>query len=331
MSEANNLLVLSAADVRRLLPMGECIDVMERAMLATSAGKVSFPPRVFVPVADGNATFGLMPGSNPEPPAYGAKIISLHPGNPDIGLPMIQGFVVLFDYESGVPSAMMEGATITGIRTAAASGLATRVLARADARTHGIFGTGVQAVTHIDAVASARDIDTVVVWGRNADKAKAFADEQSARTGSDIRATADPEEAAACDVISAVTDAPEPILKGAWVKPGAHVNLVGSHSSQRREADSDLVAAARVYVDYMESAMNEGGDIVIPLEEGRISTAHILGEIGQCIAGDVAGRQTDTDITLYKSLGIVAQDLFAAEYIYRQAQQQGAGSSVEFS
>ena len=321
--------IINRQEVERLLPMAACIDVLADAMQAASSGAVSMPLRLFTPLADGGGSFGLMPGSALDPPFFGAKVISLLPGNPAKGLPMVQGYVSLFDHESGKPVALIEGALVTAIRTAAASGLATRVLARKDARTHGIFGTGVQAVTHIDAVNCARDIAEILVWGRDADKTKQFARQQSERVQVDVRATDDPAEAAGCDVVSTVTAATRPILEGDWLRPGCHLNLVGVHTPEAREADTGAIVRSRVYVDLMESAMNEAGDILVPMGEGAIDRAHILGEIGQVLAGEIPGRTGDSEITLYKSLGIVAQDLFVAAHIYAGALEDGAGVEVD--
>jgi ornithine cyclodeaminase len=323
------MLIINRKEVERLLPMAACIDVMSDAMRAASAGAVAMPLRLFTPLADNSGSLGLMPGSTLEPPFFGAKVISLRFDNPAKGLPTVQGFVSLFEHGTGTPVALIEGSSVTAIRTAAASGLATRELARRDARTHGVFGTGVQAVTHIDAVACVRDIDRVVVWGRDPEKVRRFAAQQSERTELEVKATDDPAEAAACDVVSTVTAANEPVLGGEWLRPGCHVNLVGVHTPDAREADTEAVRRARVYVDLMESAMNEAGDLLIPIAEGAISKAHILGEIGQVLAGTVPGRTGASDITLYKSLGIVAQDLFAAAHIYARALADGAGVEVD--
>lgn len=323
--------IINRQEVEHLLPMADCIDAMAEAMQAASSGAVSMPPRLFTPLADDSGSLGLMPGSTLEPPYFGAKVISLRFDNPSKGLPTVQGYVSLFDHDTGRPLALIEGSSVTAIRTAAASGLATRELARQDVRSHGIFGTGVQAVTHIDAIACVRDISRVVVWGRDAGKARRFAAEQSARAGLEVTATEDPAEAAACDVVSTVTAATEPVLRGEWLRPGSHVNLVGVHTPQAREADTDAILRSRVYVDLMESAMNEAGDLLVPIGAGAMDTAHILGEIGQVLLGAVPGRDSDADITLYKSLGIVAQDLFAAARIYARALETGAGVEVDLA
>jgi ornithine cyclodeaminase len=309
--------------------MATCIDVMDRAMRAHTCGAVATPPRIIASLIDGSGYFAVMPGSMREPAIYGAKVVSLHPGNPDRGLPAVQGFVTLFDHATGASVAIVEGAAITAVRTAAASGLATRELARPDASSHGIFGAGVLAATHIEAIACVRDIERVLVWARDAKKAGRFAAEQAERTGLDVRAAADPAEAGACDIVSAVTGASEPVVRGAWLSPGAHLNLVGAHSPKTREADSEAVARSALYVDSRESAMSEAGDLLIPMEEGVISADAIVGEIGEVLGGQAPGRANGEQITLYKSLGVVAQDLFAAEFVFRAAATGGTGQVVK--
>jgi ornithine cyclodeaminase len=323
--------VLNAADVRRLLSMQQCIEIMESAMRAVSAGSVSIPPRTFVPLTNPDDHLGLMPGSAPGLPAYGAKIISLHRGNAARQLPAIQGFVALFDSDTGTPVAIIDGASVTAIRTAAASGLATRVLAREDASSHGILGTGVQAKTHVEAIASVRETDLVRVWGRDRKKAQRFAADQSRRLGLDVVAVESAAEAVSCDVVSSVTGASEPVLEGAWLSPGSHVNLVGAHTPETREADSEALARATIYVDLLASAQAEAGDILIPVAQGRLRWGDVAGEIGQVLTGAVAGRDSDSQITLYKSLGIYAQDLFVANYLLDQASAADVGTRVELS
>jgi len=324
------MLIVNTEQTRRLLPMAECIDVMDRAMRAASTGAVTAPERIIAPLADGVSYFIAMPGSLAEPPVYGAKIVSLHPGNPAQGRPAVQGFVTLFDSGTGSPVALIDGAEITRIRTAAASALATRELARPDAATHGILGAGVQAASHLEAVACVRAIGQTLVWAREFRKARQFAAEQSARTGIEISAVENAAKAAACDIVSVVTNAPEPVLRGRWLQPGAHFNLVGSHEAHHREADTEAVTHATVYVDSRRGALSEAGDLLIPIKEGRMSADDIVGEIGEVLAGAAPGRRDGQQITLYKSLGMVAQDLFAAEFVLRRAQSGGVGTSIAF-
>lgn len=324
------LTIINAQQVRELLPIAECIDVMADAMLAASSGTIAVPPRMNQPLIDNSGHYLLMPGSSAELGSYGAKLIGIHPDNAPAGRPVIQGLVALFDHQSGTPVAIIEGAEITALRTAAASGLATRLLARADARSCGIFGCGVQAVTHIDAIRAVRPVQEIVVWARDFGKAEDFAARQAERTGIAVRATADPAEAAGCDVVCTLTGAATPILKGQWVRPGAHINLVGAHSLTTREADSELIVKSAVYVDLLESCRNEGGDLMIPIQEGVIDESHICGEIGQLLAGAIEGRRDAGQVTLYNSLGITAQDLYAARYVYDRALAAQVGTTVDF-
>jgi ornithine cyclodeaminase len=311
-----NLELIDAETVRARLSMSQCIEAMAIAMTTVSRNAVAAPTRTIMPVVDGSAYLAVMPGSVAEPLVYGAKIVSLHPKNPADGRPAIQGFVALFDHHTGTPFAIVDGAEVTRLRTAAVSALATRLLARPSARTLGILGCGVQASSHLEGICLVRDIEEVVVWGRSYEKARAFS-ERHERAGSRVRAVRSPEEAAACDVICAVTGAPEPVIQGEWVRPGAHVNLVGAHAPTRREADTALIARSRVYVDSLESAFSEAGDILIPLHEGAVDRAHVIGEIGAVLLGKVAGRRSSEEVTVYKSLGLVTQDLIAAHAVVR--------------
>jgi len=324
------LRILDAAQIDQLLPLGECIDVMAEAMQAASRGAVAIPQRMAVPLIDGSAAMYLMPGSTLQPPVYGAKLISLHPRNAAQGRPVIQGFVVLFEHDTGVPVALVEGARLTLLRTAAASGLATRTLARADAGSHGIFGAGPQAAVHARAIAAVRKIARVVIWARNHDKAQALAAELRAELDSEVVASPDPAVAGACDVVTTVTASSEPVLQGAWLRPGAHLNLVGAHSPTTRESDDEVARRSRIYVDLLQSALNEAGDLLLPMQAGIIERSAIVAELGQVLSGAAPGRSDDSQITLYKSLGIVAQDLAAAAYVYQQAVARGVGTVVAF-
>jgi ornithine cyclodeaminase len=316
-----HLAIIDAERVRELLPMADCVDAMADAMVASSTGRIAVPPRIIMPLIDQSGYFAVMPGSSAEPLVYGAKVVSLHPGNPARGLPAIQGFVVLFDHRTGSPVALVDGAEITAMRTAAASGLATRLLARPDAKTLGLFGTGVQAASHLEAMRAVRPIASVRVWGRSPDKVGAFAASQTARHGIPVEA-ASAEDAAASDIVCTVTGSPTPVVRGVWIAPGTHLNLVGAHSKTTREVDTDLIARARVWVDSLESTMNEGGDLLIPIQEGAIGPNHIVGEIGRLVLGEVEGRRTPDEITVYNSLGVVGQDLVAAHRVFGRFQSE---------
>lgn len=324
-----SLLVLDGGCVRRVLPMRECVSAMREAMVAVSNRAVATPLRQIMPLKDGSGFLALMPGSAVTPPAFGAKLVSLMPNNPAVGRPAIQGFVALFDHETGAPRALLDGASLTALRTAAVSGLATELLSRADVRSHGVFGSGVQAVTHAQAVLAVRPgIEETLVWGRSVENAERAASEIAATTGSLARAVVAAEDAAACDVVSTVTASPEPILKGAWLRAGTHVNLVGSHMPNKREADTALIGRSAVYVDVIESALSEAGDLLMPIQEGAFSADVIRGEIGALASGRIAGRRNQEEVTVYKSLGVFAQDLFAGWRAYERALALGEGTEI---
>jgi ornithine cyclodeaminase len=319
---AMTLQIIDAERVRKLLPMAECIDVMAEAMKAASGGDVVQPMRTVLPVDDAGGHLFVMPAASRTLGCYGAKLISLTPANAAKGLPAIRGSYLLFESETGAPVALIDASSLTAIRTAAASGLAARLLASPDVSTCGIFGTGVQARTHVDAMRAVRPIREVRIWGRDAGKAKLLAQELSSSAGL-VTAHQDPAEVAACDLICTVTGATRPILKGDWVRPGAHVNLVGAHTLTQREADTDLVRRSEVFVDLLEAAKREAGDVMIPVQEGSVPLDHIRGEIGNVAAGLLAGRTSPDQVTLYKSVGIAAQDLFAARHVFNKARAIG--------
>jgi ornithine cyclodeaminase len=321
---AQQLLLIDRQQVTELLPMTECIDVMADAMTAVSAGAVHVEPRLKESFAGGEGAMLLMRAESVQLGMYAIKQISLLPRNAGLKKPVIQGVITLFELAGGSPVAVIDGAEITALRTAATSGLATRELARTDARSLGVFGTGVQAVSHIAAVCAVRPIEEIQIWGRDSARARQLAEQFSQDTGIKVRAVSNPTLAAASDIVCTVTGSVEPVLRGEWVQAGTHINLVGAHSLDTREADTALVARSSVYVDLLASVWAEAGDIVIPMQEGAIGEDHILGEIGQLLAGNIRGRADAAEVTIFKSLGLAAQDLYAANHVYRRATAAGS-------
>lgn len=302
-----------ADTVRRVLRMDACIDLMADTQAAISRGEIAPPLRSFVPVADGRGGMGIMPGDAPA--AFGAKLVSLFAENPARGLPMIQGCILLFDRETGAPAALVEGASVTAIRTAAASGAATHALAREDACVLALLGYGVQAETHLEAMRCVRPVREVRVWGPSIEKASRFA-ARHADDGVAVTAVETAREAVSgADLVCAVSAASEPIIDGRRLAKGCHVNLVGSHSPTTREADSETMGRARVFTEITAFAMKEAGDILLAIEEGFLTEDNLAGEIGAVIGGAIEGRRSEEEITVYKSLGNVAQDLAAAHYV----------------
>lgn len=321
--------IISANQVKELLPMEACIPQIEKAMIALSRRELVLPQRQVIDLGRENKLL-IMPSASSQLGRYGSKIINIHPHNKNNDLPVIQGFFSIFDLANGRLLSIIDGSSLTAIRTAAASALATKLLARENSHCCGIFGTGVQASSHIDAMIAVRPITTIKIWARDFSKAIKFAAQEKQRTGKDCHAYESPIEVANSDIVCTVTGAIEPILKGQWLQSGSHINLVGAHSPNSREADTLCVQKSKIYVDCLTATFSEGGDIIIPLAEEAINREHIIGELGQLAEGEIIGRQSKGEITLYKSLGIAAQDLYSANYIYQQANKKGMANEVEF-
>lgn len=322
------VLLISQDEVKKLLPMPECVEAMREAFLALESGSILQPLRSVTKLPGGNV-LAFMPSHDSAAGDFAAKAISVFPGNHGSGVDAHQGVVLLFEAERGSLLAIIDATAITGIRTAAVSAVAADCLARPDATTLGILGAGTQARAHIEAMMAVRRIRDVAVWSPYPDEAARFAEREASRTGLPVKAAARAEEAVAGrDIVCTVTPAKEPILKGAWLSPGTHVNAIGACVPTARELDTDAIRRARLYVDRMESALAEAGDVVIPLNEGAIGRGHILGELGAALAGKVEGRTGPADVTAFKAVGLAMQDLAAARRVYRNAVAAGLGTAV---
>ncbi len=325
-----NVLVVSRAEVRRLLPMGVCIDLVAEALAALARGEALNPLRWAMHVPQVQGIVGLMPGYLGTPETLGLKAVAVFPGNHGTEYDSHQGFVLLFDTAHGTPLALVDASEITAIRTAAATAVATRLLAREDAGDLAILGSGVQARTHLEAMLLVRDIRRVRVHSPNVERCQAFARDQSGRHGVRIEAVESARAAVdGADLICTTTSAREPVLRGEWLASGAHVNAVGSSMASTRELDTRAVSRSRLYVDRIESAVHEAGDYLFPLQEEAIDRQHIVGEIGDILLGTLEGRRTPEEITLFKSLGLAVEDLAAAHHVFVAAQEQGQGTRVE--
>jgi len=324
------ILIVNQDEVRRLLPMAECLDVMARTLAALGRGEALLPLRQVLMLPGGQGAFGAMPAHLSSPPAIGIKVITVFPGNHGTAYDSHQGAVLLFETERGRLLAVMDASSITAIRTAAVSGVATRALARADASTLALLGSGVQAATHLEAIALVRPLRRVRVWSRDPAHVARFVEAARKRHGFAIEAAPSAREAVAdADVVCTVTASREPVLEGAWLRAGTHVNAVGASLRSARELDSAAVARARVFVDRRESAANEAGDLLIPRAEGAIGDDHVQGELGEVLLGRVDGRRTDDEITVFKSLGLAVEDVASAHHIHARAQAVGLGTWVE--
>lgn len=325
-----SVLVLTAAEVERLLPMGECIAAMERGLAALARGEAEQPLRMIFRPAAAPGLLALMP-SYRRGGSFGLKTIGVFHGNPARGLDAHQGAVLLLSGETGELLALMNASAVTAIRTAAVSGLATRLLARPDAGDLAILGAGVQARSHLDAMACVRPIRRVRVASRRPERARAFAESEAVRRGFPVIACAAADEAVrGADLVVTATSSAEPVIRREWLSDGAHVNAIGASLPHARELDSATVAAARLFVDRRESARAEAGDYLVPLREGAIGEGHIRAELGELLTGAARGRTSPDEITVFKSLGLAVEDLFAAEAVYARARAEGAGTAVAF-
>jgi ornithine cyclodeaminase len=324
------LRVISAREVRELLPYGECVDAVEQAMRSVSAGKVLMPLRQLMPLPSSDGKLAWMPGYLGDPECFGIKLLSLFPGNPRVGLSSHVGLYVLYESAHGRPVAIMEASALTAIRTAAASVVATRALARPDSRTLAVIGTGEEARSHIDAFQAVRPFERVIVWGRRPDAARELAEYALAAGCVHVEIAGSIAAAAAeADVICTVTGSPTALLFGRDIRGGTHLCLVGASVPSSREVDDDLVALSRYFVDYRASALAQAGELRDAIAAGRVTDAHLLGEIGDVLSGTVPGRVADDDVTVYKSLGVAAQDLVSALVVYRHALERGLGTVAE--
>ena len=307
-------------EVARRLTYDLCIPIVRNAMIALSKGQTKQLLRSIIPLSEGRL-FGVMPGAMGPHAPFGAKLISVLHENFSRGTQSHQGLVILFDPESGAPVCVVHAGEVTAIRTAAASAVATEALARRDARHLALLGYGEQAATHARAIGKVRNLQSIVVWGRSPERAHAFAKKMQAELAVPVIAAEEVREAVDhADIICTVTSAAEPILKGDWVRPGTHVNLVGSGYAGPVEVDNDLVVRSRYVADSREGVLQQGGEFLRAKSAGLIGDEHIVAEIGQILSGEIAGRQTKEEITVYKSLGHVVQDLASAWALYSRAE-----------
>ncbi len=315
------------------LSHSDCVAALAPAMQMVSAGRVDMPLRQYMQIPDTDGgKFTLMPGYLDDPRGFGVKIVCKYPREPDSPYGSHVGAVMLFDAEHGIALALIDGSELTAIRTAAASALATRELARDDSRVLAILGTGLQALHHVHAIRAVRPIDEVRIWGRSLANAEALA--QSLELPAEVSVAATDSVDAAldgADVICTTTSAKTPILPGARLSAGQHVNLVGAAIMEAAEADAEVVRRSRFVIDYWPSARDQAGELAAALADGLTEEEAVAGEIGQILAGSVPGRQDDAQITVYKSLGVAAQDLAAAHMAYQRAHEQDLGVVVDWT
>jgi ornithine cyclodeaminase len=327
------ILVLNHDEVAELLSMKECIALMREALIKLASGEVHQPLRTIVRPPNAAGVMGLMPSYvGGDAAAYGLKTVCVFPANPAKGKDAHQGAVMLFSAVTGELLALMNASAITAIRTAAVSGVATDLLARKDASDLAIIGAGVQARTHLKAIAEVRSIKRCRVASRNIEHAFRLAEEMSGSFPFAIEPVETGEQAVAgADVIATVTNAKEPVVHREWISPGVHLNVVGSSTPLAREVDTATMVDSALFVDRRESTLNEAGDYLFAMREGAVGPEHIRAELGEVLTGLKPGRTSAEEITLFKSLGLAVEDLAAANYLYRKAKELDAGTWIEFN
>ncbi len=322
--------ILSGNDVRQALPMATAIAAMKQAFAQLSLGQADVPLRVPLPVERHNGVTLFMPAYLSGDDHMAVKIVSVFNDNPAMGLPLIHALVVVVDTETGAPAAVMDGTTLTALRTGAASGAATDLLAREGVHTAAIFGAGAQGRTQLEAVCAVRPIRQVWVYDLSPQRAAAFAAEMSQRLALPVQAAASPAQAVRqADVICTATTSTTPVFDDSDVRPGTHINAVGAYTPTMQEIPPQTVLRARVVIDHREASLAEAGDLLIPIREGLMGRDHIAAELGEIVAGRKPGRTSAEEITLFKSVGVAVQDVAAAAAALEAARQLGLGVEVE--
>lgn len=323
-------LLLTRADIQSLLTMKDAMEAVEEAFRQLALGTVEMPQRPVIRVPEHHGTVLFMPAFIGGMGALGMKVVSVYPDNPQKhNKPTVLGTILLNDPATGEVIAIMDGGFITAMRTGAVSGVATKYMARPDARVAGIFGAGVQARTQLLALAEARPLARAVVYDVVPAARERFAAEMSTQLGFPVEPVDDPRAAVeGCDIIATATSAATPVFDGHWVAPGTHINGIGSHAPNMRELDTTIILRSRVIVDLRGAALAEAGDLIIPIREGAITADHIVEELGSVVVGQTPGRTSPDEITLFKSEGLAIQDVSVATRVYQMAQERGIGQEV---
>ena len=316
---------LTGSDIAAIISMKEAIAAVRSGFSAFSAGEAISPLRTPIVLPDLGHVL-IMSVYLPAEKTTTVKVVSIYLGNRERGLPLLQALVQVFDAETGTPLAVIDGIGVTRLRTAAASGLATDLLARLDSRTVAVVGAGVQGASQLEAVCAVRAIEKAWAFDVDKDRLTAFCDRMTRELDLPVAPAASASEAVrAADVVCVATTAPDPVIPDAAVRPGTHVNAIGAYRPHTRELPGELVRRSRLFVDSVEACLEEAGDIIIPIQAGLFSRRHIVGEIGQLINGRVPGRLSDDEITLFKSVGVAVQDGAVATAIARKAELLGRG------
>jgi ornithine cyclodeaminase len=327
------MLILTADDVRKALPMREAIEAMKKAYASLSGGRAVVPLRTRLSIPNSEALSLFMPAyvNSPDGNALAIKVVSLFPNNPARGLAYIQAAVLVFDSETGRAIALLEGSSLTAIRTGAASGAAIDLLARRESKVAAVFGAGAQGRTQLEAACTARDIETAFIFDATPEKARAFAKEMQDKLEKDIRVAVSSQEAIEhADIICTATTSTKPVFDDKDLKPGTHISAVGSYTPEMQEVPAETLQRAKIFVDSRSAALEEAGDLIQPLQAGLFDESHISGELGEIVLGKITGRRSPEEITYFKSVGIAVQDAMAAQVALNNAQKTNIGTEVDF-
>ena len=325
----SKILFLSAPEIDQCLSMRGAIDAMREAFLELTEQRAVVPQRLTVPMAQSDGQMLTMPAYSPALKKCGVKVLTVMARNPDQHLPLIHAVYLLADAETGQPLALMDGERLTAIRTGAASGLATDLLARRNARTVVIFGAGVQGRSQLEAICAVRPLERATIVDPDPEKALRFCREMTVRLHVEVTTNSARKALEDADVVCTATTSPTPVFNHVDLSRGVHINAVGTFRPSNREIPGDTVRAARVVVDARSACLKESGDLIIPLQEGSITEDHIYAEIGELASGTKPGRASEEEITLFKTVGNAIQDLYAAEKIYSRALDRGVGLSAQ--
>ena len=329
------MLILTAEDVRSSLPMPEAIEAMKKAYASLSAGTAQVPLRTRLPIPDSEALSLFMPAyvSSSDGSALAVKIVSLFPSNPARGLAYIQAAVLAFDPETGRAIALLEGSSLTAIRTGAAGGAAVELLARPESKVVAIFGAGAQGRTQLEAACTARQIETAWIYDASPEKANLFAEEMQGKGSipKDVRVASSAREAVEhADIICTATTSLKPVFEDQYIRPGTHISAVGAYTPEMQEVPVETLQRAKIYVDSRSASLEEAGDLIQPLQAGLFDETHIRGELGEVVLGKISGRESSEEITYFKSVGIAVQDAMAAQVALHNARKMKLGKEVDF-
>ena len=326
-------LLLNRETIQGLLTMSDTIALLESAFEELASGEAAMPARTVMADPSHNGWYGFMPAHLKGMGTIGIKAVTVFKDNPaKFNMPSTLASIILLDVETGQTISVMDGGFITAMRTGGVSGVATKYLAREDAKVAGVLGMGVQARAQCEGMAVARHLDSLVCFSMDPPEAqKQFASDISEKTGVSVSIAGSVQEVVeSVDILALATTAATPIVDGSWLPEGLHINAIGSHAPGLRELDTSSVVKSKIICDHKEACLAEAGDIQMPIEEGALSPDDIYGEIGELVTGTKQGRESDNEITLFKSVGLSIQDISTAYHVYQQAVEQGKGTEFDF-